>query len=146
MNTKDYIERHPHAFQHDPRGPTGSCGYSHDASTGLWCGHSAEHHRWPCSPTCTHDDAKTPGHPERVKGRSEAFWSAMHPNGACECCGEGLCSWCRQAEAAAQFTDGAEAMRVACWGAVQNVAQGHGVGWNSGLWKALKEAIESATP
>lgn len=28
--------------------------------------------RYPCSPTCTHDDARTPGHPERVRERSEA--------------------------------------------------------------------------
>jgi hypothetical protein len=28
---------------------------------------------YPCSPTCTHDDARTTGHPERVKERSESF-------------------------------------------------------------------------
>jgi hypothetical protein len=33
------------------------------------------HGPYPCSPTCTHDDAATPGHPERVKERSEAFES-----------------------------------------------------------------------
>jgi hypothetical protein len=32
--------------------------------------------RYPCSPTCTHDDATTPGHPERVRERSEGFLAA----------------------------------------------------------------------
>lgn len=34
--------------------------------------------RYPCSPTCTHDDASIPGHPERVRQRSEAFSTATH--------------------------------------------------------------------
>lgn len=50
---------------------------------------------YPCSPTCTHDDAATPDHPERVKERSEA-WNTLHPNGSCTCAGEGTCSWCDQ--------------------------------------------------
>ena len=60
--------------------------------------------RHPCSATCTHNDAATPGHPERVKERSEA-WHAMHPNGACTCGGEGTCAWCSRA--------GAEVMAMA---------------------------------
>jgi len=37
--------------------------------------------RYPCSPTCTHDDAKTPGHPERVRERSEGFIAAAKGEG-----------------------------------------------------------------
>jgi hypothetical protein len=33
--------------------------------------------RYPCSPTCTHDDAANPGHPERVKNMSARFRRAM---------------------------------------------------------------------
>jgi hypothetical protein len=35
--------------------------------------------RHPCSPTCTHDDAATPGHPERVKELSAAFNASTSP-------------------------------------------------------------------
>lgn len=42
---------------------------------GVALGCAAERH--PCSPTCTHDDAAKPGHPERVKEMSEAVNEQM---------------------------------------------------------------------
>jgi len=45
--------------------------------------HVGEPQRYPCSPTCTHDDARTPSHPERVKKSSADFVRATCPNGDC---------------------------------------------------------------
>jgi hypothetical protein len=86
--------------------------------------------RHPCSETCTHDDAATPGHPERVKERSEAFIRSVgtyHPAGP------------------SAYEQGAEAMRAACWEMVLGVLGRHGLG-ASGLSSDIKAAIEGATP
>jgi hypothetical protein len=109
--------------------------------------------RHPCSPTCTHDDAATPGHPERVKQRSEAvtglaltppteetpgvvLWSGEDdqplPEGPLEVAYQDGC-----------FEQGAEAMRSACLKAVQRVATIAGA---HGLLPVLKAAIEGAAP
>lgn len=99
------------------------------------CGEVSTAERYPCSDTCTHDDAATPGHPERVKGRSEAFIRTLTPEE--EAAGD-------DAYATAQ-EEGAEAMRAACWEAVQATYDRHG--WVKGgpMYEALKAAIESAT-
>jgi len=88
------------------------------------------HVRYPCSLTCTHDDAATPGHPERVKERSEAVVRiGMH-----------------SAEMVDAWDKGAEATRAACWAAVQPVLQRHGWTSKDGTWTEIKAAIEGAAP
>jgi hypothetical protein len=91
-----------------------------------WCQDSVgadEPKRYPCSPTCTHDDARTPGHSERVKERSELIRVSNDSHAA-----------------------GAEAMRAACWEAVQGELQSNGYGPDSMTWKRMKSAIEGAVP
>jgi hypothetical protein len=112
--------------------------------------------RYPCSPACTHDDARTPGRPERVKERSESF-----AHGAL-----GLPTPEERREAMARFVDpntppfdpmvdlspseyhayeqGAEAMRAACWEAVQPLLQRMGI--DHITQHEFKHAIEGATP
>lgn len=90
------------------------------------CGESSSALRYPCSLTCTHDDAAIPGHAERVKEESEAFKSELeleddHPEA---------------------FAAGAEAMRAACLEAVMQVVDAEGAG---SLADRLKTAIEGAT-
>lgn len=90
-----------------------------------------------CSPTCTHDDAASPGHPERVKERSEAF---MHPNGRCTCAGEGTCRWCQRVtgeEAAI------EAMRAACIRDAREWCERNGI---LDAWPSLFVALNGSTP
>lgn len=88
--------------------------------------------RYPCSPTCTHDDAATPGHPERVKERSKAL-------NAIPTATPDPYDWGR--------SDGIEAMRAACWEAVQTPLRIlGGVEPGSAIWSAIKTAIESANP
>lgn len=79
--------------------------------------------RYPCSPTCTHDDAATPGHPERVRERSEAF---------------------RYLDPQKHYDDGAEAMRAACLEAVQR--EGQKFGLSTVAMAQFKAAIEGAAP
>jgi hypothetical protein len=120
--------------------------------------------RYPCSHSCTHDDASTPGHPERVKERSEA-WAAMHPTGSCTCAGEGTCAWCdamsrkisadASADHAREVCDhedstvyhrGAEAMRAACLAIALGWAQEQGFIDGSDTLTDLKNRIEGAAP
>lgn len=100
--------------------------------------------RHPCSATCTHDDAATPGHPEREKERSEAVIAAagaddvlpVHPKPV------GRVLTPRDADA---YEEGVEAMRAACWEAVQGVLQKHG--WSGEqVVNDFKAAIEGAAP
>jgi hypothetical protein len=90
----------------------------------------------PCSPTCTHDDARNPGHKERVRQRSEAFVDAADIDQ----------SITRDALMGDGFEKGAEAMRAACWEAVQSQLRILGDGPGCGVWELLRSAIESATP
>lgn len=100
-----------------------------------WChnpgcihrGQCYEARRYPCSPTCTHDDAATPGHPDRVKERSEDVTGILAvPSTDC----------CEQAE---------EAMLAACLEAAREWAARNGiVGVAFDL--GLKAAIEGAAP
>lgn len=131
--------------------------------------------RYPCSATCTHDDARTPGHPERISALSKRFateaggvlasdespselvndrsaaWEAMHPNGSCTCAGEGICAWCDDAskseEMNAAFERGIDAMRAACWEAVQEYLNRSGLATSSPAMRDhLKAAIEGVAP
>jgi hypothetical protein len=85
--------------------------------------------RFPCSPACTHDDARTPGHPERVKERSEAFEQLVCDH-----------------EDSTVYHKGAEAMRAACWEAVAARLEVEGYDRGGALLLGLKAAIEGATP
>lgn len=131
-----FVTTHPHPFEDD--GTTRDrCGVKPNPATWVQCGFAREHHRWPCSPTCTHDDAWTPGHPERVKERSEAFAEAADA-------AAGLVARDRGLQHA--YDNGADAMRAACWEAVQGQLQALGFYAGSPAWNVLKAAIEGATP
>lgn len=179
-----YPQFRPHAFvESDDKADF--CGYRLVEGSSLRCGHSRATHRWPCSPTCIHDDAWTPGHPERVKERSEAFaWEALsyrddpaQPNGAVPFAGDagmcrhrtdrrdtcGDCEYERGIEVGrtqareeftrsvgtyhpggpAAFDQGAEAMRAACWAAVEKEL--HRYGMHIAV-KDFKAAIKDAKP
>lgn len=84
--------------------------------------------RYPCSPTCTHDDAATPGHPERVKERSEAV-SRIVQSG--------------EEQEAEGYEQGVEDMRKACLEALQSACHTHGVMW---FYQHAKQALEGAAP
>lgn len=99
-----------------------------------WDGTDVETIRYPCSPTCTHDDAATPGHPERVKERSEAVNEAVDVP-ADHDWGE------REPD---PYQRGAEAMRAACLEAAQRVGQTLGLGPTE--MEMFKSAIEGAVP
>lgn len=95
--------------------------------------------RYPCSTTCTHDDAATPGHAERVKERSEAFNGVRAGPLTLNEREQSLfeAAWDGGQE------QGAEAMRAACLVAVRDTLQGFG---DERLYPMLKAAIEGATP
>jgi hypothetical protein len=128
---------------------------------------------YPCSSTCTHDDAATPGHAERVKERSEAVLAAVtkcpkcggeveegygHASGAVQpapylyclkSCGwrhttKGEIVWNPTREQEAWFDSGAEAMRAACLAVVQD--EKDEIGLTASQVQRLKAAIEGATP
>ena len=110
------------------------------------------HVKWPCSPTCTHEDAATPGHPERVKQRSNAFTEESAAVQMVRLAAEaGLPVRFVPREAddddSASESDayerGAEAMREACCEAVQRVAETLALGPTER--EMLKAAIEGAT-
>jgi hypothetical protein len=96
-------------------------------------------HRWPCSPTCTHDDAANPGHPERVKERSEAVIKASGP------LGEDTSEEARAYDAGLTtgYDNGAEDMRAACLSAVCEMYNRQG---GCVSVQDLKAAIEGAAP
>lgn len=117
--------------------------------------------RWPCSPACTHDDAATPGHPERVKEQSEAvMWSIVAPDAPPERVGERSEELDRamndslgspqvvesraKTEWDAAWEQGAEAMRAACLEVVLVWMQERGIPL---LAQAdMKKVIEGAAP
>jgi hypothetical protein len=140
------------------------------------CGEPSKAARHPCSATCTHEDARTPGHPERIAALSKrlATIDVLHPNGRCTCGGEGLCQWCTETAGREEtgaaiesgavassfpattpcppfqegYDEGAEAMRAACLEAVQGCLQYHGFGPKTAprVWNDMKAAIEGAVP
>lgn len=129
--------------------------------------------RYPCSPTCTHDDAAKPGHQERVKERSEAVAREVNAFGG-ETLGarRALCDAMERLgfDGAAMFRDtsldtaalgnalfqsvrdeedrvatgATEAMRAACLSAATTWAMERG--FSVPELKSLKSAIEGAVP
>lgn len=92
--------------------------------------------RYPCSATCTHDDARTPGHPERVKDRSAMVTNAVAAG---------------KAVVSEAYEHGAEAMRAACWRDVAKALEREGyygaeTPAEGTLSFIIKAAIEGATP
>lgn len=87
--------------------------------------------RYPCSATCTHDDAANHGHPERVKERSEDFIAASRREARIRNDGKQH-----------GRIDGAEAMRAALLMEAKAACDQHGVGW---LYQHLKRRFEGAT-
>lgn len=137
----------PHAFV--PRSDdVKACG--HDLGLTL-CGYSERHHRFPCSPACTHDDAANPGHPERVKAQSVAVARAalgMPETERSEAFEQLVWSKERSADWRLGFEDGkergAEDMRAACWEAIQPKLDALGV--DASTRELFKSAIEGAAP
>lgn len=111
---------------------------------------------YPCSATCTHDDAATPGHPERVRERSEAVKALSEKilpgpdvvDGGPETRGPVRVVSSGARDMANAYAEGAEAMRAACLEAVRMVLQGEGVseGGPSGMYERFKAAIKGAVP
>lgn len=120
--------------------------------------------RYPCSPTCTHDDAATPGHPERVKERSEVFSTATggdyggeireeHEEPECGAIQEQEESDLQPVQRGPHprnlheeaYDDGAEDMRAACLRDVLVVLAVLGVDDRYVVGR-LKSAIEGAVP
>jgi hypothetical protein len=118
----------------------------------------------PCEDgTCGHENA-SPNTPETVaaargaaglpevataRGGGVSAVRAMHPNGHCTCAGEGVCAWCDGLVATMDaYDEGAEAMRAACWEAVQAVLQAEGYGDSTPgtVHARIKAAIVGATP
>lgn len=89
---------------------------------------------YPRSPPCRH--------PERAKDRGEAF------NGDADVCEHRVDrrDTCGDCEYERGEKNGAEAMRVACWEAVQGVLERFGWGSGSECERTFKAAIEGATP
>lgn len=104
--------------------------------------------RYPCSPTCTHADAAKPGHQERVAELSKTMLnsSGVVDSGEAAALPETFKSGLElendHPEACAA---GAEAMRAACWEAVQGCLQIHGYGGDL-MRERLKAAIEGVAP
>jgi hypothetical protein len=127
----------------------------------LKVGHTLPHEVvpfFPCSPTCTHDDAAKPGHPDRVKERSEAVTHALNPDaesGIDEPLPEGPLEVVTTRRPSTEYEqmayqlgldEGVEAMRAACWEAVQTYLRAHGTTEKDGVWTDMKAAIEGAVP
>lgn len=91
--------------------------------------------RYPCSPTCTHDDAANPGHPERVKERSEAFGEVVDAARDMDV---------RTNLLQRAYDNGAEAMRAACLDAVLRECGVFGL--SLAARESFKAAIEGAAP
>jgi hypothetical protein len=99
--------------------------------------------RYPCSERCAHLDAASPDHAERVAERSQAFNEVSGPNvGHPDALPEGPLEVVDPAFIAGH-EQGAEAMRAACWEAVQAEMQRMGV-FDVGVRARLKAAIEGA--
>jgi hypothetical protein len=130
--------RAPHVFVPGPDGGSDFCHYSDSERL---CGWERSVHRYPCSPTCTHEDAATPGHPERVKERSEEVTATL-----ADARPETLESAAAIEEGAESdaYDRGAEAMRVACWEAIQPKLDALGV--DATTREFFKRAIEGAAP
>lgn len=107
--------------------------------------HHSETFRYPCSPTCTHDDAAAPGHAERSEAVAQASDHGAPIEDDCERC-ESPVVQSGEEQASDAYDEGAEAMRAACWEAAQVILRQEGVTANMPWWNRLKAAIEGATP
>jgi hypothetical protein len=156
----------------------GRCAAPFAAGSPCWLepGHSGAHeatpYRYPCSPTCTHDDAATPDHPERVMERSATFTQTCMDSGhtmtatGCGQCAPNATSFAvvqvrearsdeftakmaehqETAEAVASAReDGMEAMRAACLSETERVFEEGGLR-NTAIYTRLVAAIEGAAP
>jgi hypothetical protein len=94
------------------------------------------HGFYPCGLTCTHDDATTPGHPERVRQRSEAVVVSLHDSKAAAV----------DTALTRGYDEGVEAMRAACWEAVQECLGLFSVPADAPMRQKFKAAIEGAVP
>lgn len=90
--------------------------------------------RHPCSKACTHDDAATPGHPERVKERSEEVQRVVIP---------GVRIALAEGARRDAYEDGAEAMRAACLKVVREWFERNGF---SEAFQSIRDDIEGAAP
>ncbi len=138
---RPYPQRVPHEFV--PIGDTPKhCGAL--TASGNRCGWFVEQHRWPCSERCTHDDAATPGHPERVSQRSEAVIAASNANtGHPDALPEGPLEVVDPAFIAGH-EQGAEAMRAAVITLIARRSFDFGLSpWQR---QTLKAAIEGVVP
>jgi len=98
--------------------------------------------RYPCSPTCTHDDANNAGHPERVTATSQAFSRIVVPPAP----GESVVvngPIARSASASEVYQDGVDETREAIRVSVLATLQHFGLD-GSPLRNALMAAIEDA--
>jgi hypothetical protein len=99
--------------------------------------------KYPCSPTCTHDDAAKPGHAERVRERSEAVKRAIPINDlSTGTTSPATLQAIADISESAFYQQGAEAMRAACLNAVQFEMEKRGASREE--WEAMKSAIEGA--
>jgi hypothetical protein len=109
--------------------------------------------RHPCSERCIHDDTATPGHPERVKERSEALRRIAVPKPIATGARVDDDETTETAERAGfdeglsqGWGAGAEAMRAACWEAVRGVLERDGIRSHEPYFKRIKAAIKGAAP
>lgn len=116
--------------------------------------------RYPCSPTCTHEDSVNPGHRERVKAQSVAVARAAlgMPDAAKEVgeaftkeavlafdgCQNDRERVCYAAGREGGLDEGAEAMRAACLTEVLDTCATFGLG--PAFRDAVRKAIEGAAP
>lgn len=112
------------------------------------CGEPSSEGRHPCSPTCTHDDAANPGHPERVKALSAEVIAMAGVDPLAE---KAKQAGAQNGREVASFKvgheNGAEAMRAACLeAALASVKRSLGVVDGDPALVALKAAIKGATP
>jgi hypothetical protein len=134
-----YPQRHPHAYV-NAHGQNDYCECL--SSDGNHCGYPEMDHRWPCSATCTHEDAATPGHPERVKDGSEAMWRIVAPDAPVDVPDD------NDAALTEEYAKGAEAMRAACLRDVVALLESTGLSdhGSDSIIQRVKAAIEGAIP
>lgn len=119
--------------------PAGHAGF-HEEAPGVAPRSLTRPDRFPCSPTCTHDDAATPGHPERVRQRSEAFTEAMPIDTP-------ICPRCQRRFPGAKVAHGGEPCDVPLTGcarlkAIGLFSAGHAAGVADGLGAGHPERVK----
>jgi len=102
--------------------------------------------RYPCSPTCTHEDAALPGHGGVITSAESLANGYVLANDTATLFGARREAPVHSNDIARRegFNEGAEAMRAACWEAVQTWAQGRGLTREE--MQSLKAVIEGAAP